>query len=395
MNYFKSIVLVVVCSVACLHASHMSRSEQEKLIRERQNNARFRSLAITPEAQARATQLLQAINAGNVENVKKILEDDMDVKLFINMKNKNGETPLMYAMQMMHDRLKDAKRSAEFKMRSEMVSALSKGSREMPEAVIVTWTPEMQKVWQKYMDIIKELIDARADLNMQDAQGNTILMQAVYSHNLPIVEQLLHANADRNIQNNVGNTALIIAVNNGHHDLVELLPAKTDLNVKNMLGETALLSAAQLWDVTSVKILLDAGADLNATDNQGYTPLIYAADCGEDIRKAQDKAEDRLAIVKMLLAKGADVTKKDTEGATALMYAQACEDAALVKALKDAESPKVEAATTPKKAWISPSARRRQEEAAAKARAVSTSPFSLSTSPLGLETIAEEKGTNQ
>jgi len=58
-----------------------------------------------------------------------------------------------------------------------------------------------------------------------------------------------------------------------------------------------------------VKSLLASGADINAKDNNGWTPLIEAAQ------------EDHLEIVTLLLEKGADINSKTTKGATALIIA--------------------------------------------------------------------------
>jgi len=54
------------------------------------------------------------------------------------------------------------------------------------------------------------------------------------------------------------------------------------------------------------KILLAHGADVKAKNNNGWTPLRYAAESGSG------------EVVKLLLAKGADVNAKDCYGATPL-----------------------------------------------------------------------------
>src|SRR5581483_5057182 len=58
-------------------------------------------------------------------------------------------------------------------------------------------------------------------------------------------------------------------------------------------------------DVTqTIRLLLEKGADIEARDEQGQTPLIRAA------------ADAQTGIVKLLLEKGADIEAKDTSGAT-------------------------------------------------------------------------------
>ena len=60
-----------------------------------------------------------------------------------------------------------------------------------------------------------------------------------------------------------------------------------------------------------VSFLLSKGAKLESVDQEGKTPLMWAATKGN------------LEIVKLLLAKGADITKTSKEGKTALNYAMA------------------------------------------------------------------------
>ena len=66
---------------------------------------------------------------------------------------------------------------------------------------------------------------------------------------------------------------------------------------------TALHAAALGNDAETVRVLVDAGLDVNASDFQGFTPLIYAA------------SNVNLAAARLLLAKGADVNAVSGDGA--------------------------------------------------------------------------------
>jgi ankyrin repeat protein len=59
-------------------------------------------------------------------------------------------------------------------------------------------------------------------------------------------------------------------------------------------------------DLDVVKAVLGKGADVNAKDHDGSTPLIYAAELGH------------LDLLKVLLANGADVNARRNDGSTAL-----------------------------------------------------------------------------
>src|SRR5690348_16925317 len=78
-------------------------------------------------------------------------------------------------------------------------------------------------------------------------------------------------------------------------------------NVANGIGETPLHYAATFGSVESVRILLDHGADPNARNRAGATPLVSAA---YDLEKTR-----------LLVEKGADVNAHAANGITPLMVA--------------------------------------------------------------------------
>lgn len=77
---------------------------------------------------------------------------------------------------------------------------------------------------------------------------------------------------------------------------------------ENCLGLTALMHAAKGGHLTCVMALLDSRAALDAEDEDGATPLHYAAISGD------------LDVFKALILAGADASLKDAEQRTALDY---------------------------------------------------------------------------
>lgn len=82
------------------------------------------------------------------------------------------------------------------------------------------------------------------------------------------------------------------------------------LNVKNVRGSTPLHLAAINPDPTAIEVLLAAGADVKAVDEEGFTPLHMAA-----FHRQSDYAL-------LLLEAGADVEAKTVHGRTPLSMAE-------------------------------------------------------------------------
>jgi hypothetical protein len=110
---------------------------------------------------------------------------------------------------------------------------------------------------------------------------------------------------------------LINAAINGDINTIKVLANKPDfvVDVKNRQGFTALIFATQTTNTTSnietVKLLLDLGANVNATDNKGNTALMFAVQ--------ETTRSSNIETVKLLLDRGADVNIRSNDGYTALM----------------------------------------------------------------------------
>lgn len=89
--------------------------------------------------------------------------------------------------------------------------------------------------------------------------------------------------ADFSAADHLGLTPLMWAASSGEiNAVIFLLKNGVSVNEKarSKSGETALHFACNNGHYRLVKLLLDIGADVNATDSLSGTPLIYAANCG-------------------------------------------------------------------------------------------------------------------
>ena len=121
------------------------------------------------------------------------------------------------------------------------------------------------------------LLDAGADINQANTDGETPLFIAAQKGNLAVVMALLDAGADINQANTDGQTTFFIAVLAGHLTVaMALLDAGANINQAMNDGATPLLIVAQEGDLTLVTTLLAAGADPNQAMTDGATPLYTA-----------------------------------------------------------------------------------------------------------------------
>ena len=167
-----------------------------------------------------------------------------------------------------------------------------------------------------HVEIVRLLLEAGADKNLQDGNGRTALILASEWDHVEIVCLLLEAGADVNLQNGNGWTALMKASFGGHLEILRLLlDAGADKNLRDgETGMTALMHAFCFFRVVPfhaeiVRLLLEAGAEMNLQDRNGTTALMDASSGG------------RVDTARLLLEAGADKNLQDGNGWTALTKA--------------------------------------------------------------------------
>jgi hypothetical protein len=109
----------------------------------------------------------------------------------------------------------------------------------------------------------------------------------------------------------VGVSALMSAVTSNDITGVKFFSkaGRATVNQKNVGGATALHMACREKNFEIVKILVENEADINATDNEGWTPLMRGALAGDK------------DIVDLLLVKGAQASSINSSGESAIIHA--------------------------------------------------------------------------
>ena len=189
--------------------------------------------------------------------------------------------------------------------------------------------------WASYRDVgaaADMLLDAGADANAATDLGVTPLWLACENGSAVMVRRLLRAGANPNRALLAGETPLMVAARGGYPEVIELLAAAgANLDARAARGQTALMWAAGQGRSAAVAALLAHGADVHARSDVwsqvmavppharagnsreiphgGNTALLFAARAGD------------AASVKLLLGAGADVDAADAWGLSALALA--------------------------------------------------------------------------
>ena len=159
--------------------------------------------------------------------------------------------------------------------------------------------------------VCRVLIDAGADLHTKNEKQESPLHYACESGALDVVKMLVEAGAGVRDTNDEGWTCLHVAVQFGHTETVRYLMGLpfVDMNHRDSDNRTALCVAVDEERTDIVQVLIDAGADIDTQNNEGWSPLHTACEYGG------------LDIVKMLVRAGAGVRATDNLGWTCLAHA--------------------------------------------------------------------------
>jgi ankyrin repeat protein len=155
-----------------------------------------------------------------------------------------------------------------------------------------------------YFDKIEQLVKNGADINARDANGMTLLMNAPRATS-DDVTRLIGMGLDVNAHGPGNGTILTMdSISRQTPGFISaLLDGGADVSVSDDQGRTCLSVA---HTAQCVRLLIDAGANPKVADANGRTPLHYALQFDPE-------------ALRILISAGADVNKRDNGGKTALL----------------------------------------------------------------------------
>jgi ankyrin repeat protein len=360
-------------------------------------------------------RLVEAVRSQDQQQVRTLLNQHADV----NARSGDGSTALLWAAHwnaletagLLIRAGADANAANDFRM-TALSQACTNGSAAFvnlllkaganPNTPVATGVPPIMTCARSgSADAVRMLLAGDADVNAKEpAQNQTALMWAAAEHHPDVVRTLIEAKADLHARTKSGFTALHFAAREGDIESARLLlVAGVNINIRSQPdlsasaaepeqggtvqplagrraasatssdGATPLLVAAMRGQVPVALFLLEQGADPNVGD-AGLTPLHWAAATWEngtanpvygfdDAMAGIPDRQAKLQLVRALLAHGANPNARmtrpkpafaggytDAVGATPFLLASSVDDLEVMRLLLAAGAdPKLVTAT--------------------------------------------------
>jgi len=303
-------------------------------------------LLVASAVMAADLRLVGAAKARDREAVRSLLKQHVDV----NTPQPDGATALSWAAY--HDDLELTDlliasganvNAANDYAATPLMLACTNGSADMVNRLLkaganpnaAAWSGEtvlMTCARTGNVETVKALLASGADVNAADKrQGNTALMWAVAQKHADIVRVLIEHKADVHARTQEGFTPFLFAARQGDADSAQmLLNAGAEVNEATPDGDNALLLASASGHEAFSIYLLEHGANPNAADRNGITAMHYAimnglgqAASGISMVRSHTPYLHRpnmVELVKALLKRGANPNAQLTAPATEMDY---------------------------------------------------------------------------
>lgn len=164
---------------------------------------------------------------------------------------------------------------------------------------------------------VTALLKNGADVNTRDSGGRNLLLLATGQNQEEMAGLLVRLGADVNMQDDIKDSPFLLAGARGYTNLVKLyLSHGARFDVFNRYYGSALIPACERGHVETVRLLANTeGYPVNHINNLGWTALLEAI-------ILSDGGKNHQKVVRILKDAGADLNIADKDGMTPLQHAQ-------------------------------------------------------------------------
>ncbi len=294
------------------------------------------------------TPLLQAAESGHTGVAQLLLQFKADIEA----RTKYGRTPLLQAAKSGHTdvaqlllQFKADIEARDIYQRTPLLQAAKSGRTAVARLLLQfkadteardsdQKTPLLQAIKSGDTAIAQLLLQSRADIEARDQYGRTPLLQAAMKGNTDTGRLLLRHGADINAKNSDNRTPLAESLLLGHEAMAQMLiDESASIQGLDLSGNTALHYAAASRLGATIFRLLEMGAYTNETYADGSTPLHRAIKPKDSFSKPMDRTDEAFHPVQLLIDAGANVEMSDNGGRTPLHLAAQEADKASVQIL--------------------------------------------------------------
>lgn len=251
--------------------------------------------------------LSYAVNNGDIEIAKLLLENKAKIK---------GELLLAIKSPIAESRI-------------NMIKLLIDNKANINYADEDEFTPLNIAIESGDMELTKFLITNGANVNSLMQDGVSLIGYAIAQNNMDLLQILIENGANVNYTNgdSWADTPLKTASRLGLDNVVRILLSRNaDINAVDMNGNTALHTAALNSQLSVVKLLLEKNPNLDIQNKVGNTALHLAVISGN------------IDIVGELVLKGANTRIRNNDGKYPRDIARANNSAAIFEVLREAEN---------------------------------------------------------
>lgn len=272
------LLLCIFISTSSIFSSQVQKPARRRLSNE--SNAMLRNTLMRNKVEEANKTLIKALNRDNLKGIAAALNNGADPNQMIALNNNNKQVKLPLLSYAVYHRLTSlvalvlSKKPDLSKTSSEGLTALHYAAQDTTKLAA---------------RLAKSLLHAGADKDQTDRDGKTAFYHAADYNNKDVAQALADVKADPNYTDTrYPRLALKVACFKGHDAMVKLLlKAGAEIDACNLAGITPLMSAAMAGNLSTVELLLQQQANPSLRNpTNGWTAQDYVF-CAPDKTREQ------------------------------------------------------------------------------------------------------------